>query len=226
MVPIPKTWLSSFHPVWRPPLSYAEGLGVHSTRLGRRCQPSEVSDPQSNLSPSPQPRTPLFQARKVANVHPFRQHAPLCAHPPQGIQAQTQHLICSSLSSPSSRSETESKEEAGSGSVPARGLRVFPITTPSPAPPRTALPAPRRHLSPRPKGLSAGILGTYRCGAGDEGRARQGRVGRPSAQRRCGQERGLTGWLPLLLPRRDSGRSPAPPAPCPHARRSGSPRAE
>lgn len=101
-----------------------------------------------------------------------------------------------------------------------------PITAPSPAPPRSALPARRRHLSPRRKGLSAGIAGTYRCGAGDEGRARQGRVRRPSARRRCGQERGLTSWLPLLLPRRDSGRSPASPAPCPHARRSGSPRAE
>lgn len=150
---------------------------MHSTVLGRRCQPSEVSDPQSNLSPSAQPGTPLFQAGKVANVHPFRQHAPLCAHPPQGIQAQTQHLICGSLSSPGSHSETESKEKAGSGSVHTRGRRVCPITAPSPAPPRSPLPAPRRHLSPRRKGLSAGIAGTYRCGTGDEGEARQGRIG-------------------------------------------------
>lgn len=235
LVPTPKTWLSSVHPVWRPPLSFAEGLGVHSPGLGR-CQPSEVSDPQSSLSPSSQPGTSLFQAGKVANVHPFHQHAPLCAHPPQGIQAQTQHLICGSLSSPSSLSETESKEEAGSGSVPTRGRRVFPITAPSPAPPRSALPAPRRHLSPRRKGLCAGIVGTYRCGAGDEGRARQGRVGRPSARRRCGQERGLTGWLPLLLRAGTRGAllrrlfpaptpgAPAPPAPSdrtrlPHATR-------
>lgn len=150
-----------------PPSVLCRGPGVHTTVLGRRCQPSEVSDPQSNLSPSAQPGTPLFQAGKVAKVHPFRQHAPLCAHPPQGIQAQTQHLICGSLSSPGSRSETESKEKAGSGSVHTRGRRVCPITAPSPAPPRSALPARRRHLSPRRKGLSAGIAGTYRCGTPD-----------------------------------------------------------
>lgn len=116
--------------------------------------------------------TPLFQAGKVASEHPFRLHAPLCAHPPQGLQAQTHHLICGVLSSSSSHFETESKEEAGSGSVPTQGRWVFPITAPSPAPPRSALPSPRRHLSPPQKGLSAGIAGTYRCGARDQSRAR------------------------------------------------------
>lgn len=107
-------------------------------------------------------------------MHPFRQHAPLCAHPPQGIQAQTHHLICDSLFSPSSRFESESKEE-GSGSVPTRGRRVFPITR-APAlgryPPRsnTSLRGGKASLraSRAPTGAGPGTrVGQGRAGSGD-----------------------------------------------------------
>lgn len=111
-----------------------------------------------------------------------------------------------------------------------------PITAPSPAPPRSALPARRRHLSPRRKGLSAGIAGTYRCGAGDEGRARQagsgGRLPDAGAARsavsragsRSSSRAGTRGaLLRRLLPAPTPG-ARAPPAPSdrtslPHATR-------
>lgn len=79
VVSTPKPWLPSFHPDCHPPPPSRGGL------LGAlRPEEEEVS---TYRCPSLPPDTPLFQAGKVANAHPLPQHAPLCAHPPQGIQA-------------------------------------------------------------------------------------------------------------------------------------------
>lgn len=133
-----------------------------------------AGDPRWPLRPHTPPGYPFVSGGESCQRAPFPQHAPLCAHPPPGSQARAHLLICGSLSSRGSRFETESKEEAGSGSTPQPGRPVFPITTPSPGPPRSALPARRGHLYGRRKGLSVGIGGTYRCGAEAAGKGRAG----------------------------------------------------
>lgn len=154
-------------------------------------------------------------------MHPFRQHAPLCAHPPQGIQAQTHHLICDSLFSPSSRFESESKEE-GSGSVPTRGRRVFPITR-APAlgryPPRSNISLRGGKASLRasraPTGAGPGTrVGQGRAGSGDRlpdaGAARS--AVSPAGSRSSSRAGTRGALLHRLLPAPTPG-ARAPPAP-------------
>lgn len=186
-----------------------------------RCRRSPAGPFPSHL-----PDAPFVSGGESCQGAPLPQHAPLCAHPPQGIQARAHHLICGSLSSLGTATKSKAKSGRDPAAPPAwsPGRRVFPTTASSPAPPATRRCPPRVATSP---GGGKASLRASRAptGAGPGSRAGAGQ-GRPPAGRRCGQERRLPGSLPLLLPRRDAGRSPAPPAPRPHARRSGSPRAD
>lgn len=185
-----------------------------------RCRRS-----QADPFPSHLPKPPLFQEVKVASVHPLPQHAPLCAHPPQGIQAWAHHLICGSLSSRGTASKPKAKRKRDPAAPPARSPGLPHHRTIARAP-RTRRCPPRAATSPGGGKASLRASGAPTgAGPGPGPRAGAGQ-GRPPAGRRCGRERCLPCSLPLLLPRRCSGRSPAPPAPRPQARRSGSPRAE
>lgn len=155
-----------------------------------RCRRSPADPFPSHL-----PKPPLFQAVKVASVHPLPQHAPLCAHPPQGIQAWAHHLISGSLSSRGTASKPKAKRKRDPAAPPARSPGLPHHRTIARAPPHSALPAPRGHLSRRRRGLSAGIGGTYRCGAG-AGAASRGRAG-PAACRAQVRPGALS---PLLAP--------------------------
>lgn len=100
-------------------------------------------------------------------------------------------------------------------------MSTLGVAESSPSPPHHPRPRARRCPPRADTSLRGGkaSLPASRAptGAGPGTRVGQGKAGRrPRAQRRCGQEHDLTDWLPLLLPRRVSGRSPAPPAPCPH----------
>lgn len=160
MVPTPKTRFSSFHSVWRPHLSFPEGLRVHSTGGGGEVSTFRDLRFSAGSFTLASNRHPFVSGRESCQCAPLSPTRPPVRPSPAGNPSSDTPSNLRLALQPQQPLETESKEEAGSGSVPTRGRRVFPITAPSPEPPRSALPAPLRHLSPRQKGLSADIAGT------------------------------------------------------------------
>ena len=79
----PRSWLPSSHLNWRPPRRSQGGLrgALHPEEGGH--QPSGWEIPAGPFPPTPHlPDSPLFQAGKVANVHPFP-NTPPCAPIPR-----------------------------------------------------------------------------------------------------------------------------------------------
>lgn len=151
-----------------------------------RCRRSPAGPFPSHL-----PDAPFVSGGESCQGAPLPQHAPLCAHPPQRIQARAHHLICGSLSilGTSTKSKAKSRRDPAAPPAWSPGRRVFPITAPSPAPPATRRCPPRVATSP---GGGKASLRASRAptGAGPGSRAGAGQ-GRPPAGRRCGQERRL-----------------------------------
>ena len=216
MFPTPMPWLPSFHSNWRPlctPEAASEVLS--SRRKGDINLPGP--DIPGCLHPLAPPRYPFVSGGESCQRAPLPQHAPLCAHPPQGIQARAHLPICGSLSSRGRRFETESKEEAGSGSTPSPVARSSHHRT-IPGPPALGAGAPRGHLNGRQKGLSAGFGGTYRCGAEAAGKGRAGPAARRVQVRPGAPSPGLA---PAPPPAPGLGALSCAAAPRPHARSSG-----
>lgn len=90
MVSTPKPWLPSFHPDLCPPSLSRRGLGGRAALAA--CWKGGVNLPLPEIPgwpfPLASPQCPLFSGGESC------QHAPLCAHPPQGTQAWAHPLIC------------------------------------------------------------------------------------------------------------------------------------
>ncbi len=196
----------------------------------RRKGDINLPDGRSPLAPSPRPRispTPLcFRRGKLPMCTPSPTR-PLVRPSPAGNPSPGAPSNLRLALQPGQPLRNRKQRGRGTQQHPQPGSPAVPITAPSSGPAalgaaRPARPPPRAAKRPlrRPRGHLP-VRGRG-CGQG-QGRAGQGR---PAAGCRCGRERRLPGSLPLLLPRQDSGRPPAPPAPRPHARGSGSPRVE
>lgn len=150
-----------------------------------------AGDPRWPLPPPHLPDTPLFQAGKVANVHPFP-NTPPCAPIPRREAKPGRTFLSAAARSPAgvAASKPKAKRKRDPAAPPSPAAR----SSPSPhhpraprarrCPPRAATSTGSEKASPQASGAPTG--------AGPRLRARAGQ-GRPPAGRRCGQERRLPG---------------------------------
>lgn len=221
MISTPKHWLPNFQQTGAPlcPPEMASWGALRPEEGGVNLLQPELPVWPLPLASPPCPF--VFRRGKLPAGTPFPTRPPVCPSPAGNPSPGAPANLPLALG-PGQPLRNRKQRGSGTGQRPQPGLPVFP----SPHPARTsslAPAAPRGHLSGRRKGLSAGIGGTYQCGAGaGAGAAGRARLGRPRAGR-CGQERRFAGSLPLLLPRPDWGALLRRPLPAPHAGRGAPP---
>lgn len=177
MVPTPKPWLPSFHPDWRPPSPSRGGLGAALCPEEAGCQPSAAGDRRLAPSPHISPMRLCFRRGKLPTCTPSSTRPPMRPSPagnPSRDAPSNQPLALEPGQPLRNR-----KQRSGMGQRPQPGRWVFPITTPSPAPPALGAARPAGPPLPAAERPLCGHRGHLPVRGRSRGRGqRQGRAGR------------------------------------------------